>query len=83
MSASSIGEPVSRHCYTIVVSGRLGDISREAFAEFTIESSGANTALTGEFNQTGLYDTLKRIQSLGLELAALTRVPSHPDEVSG
>ena len=47
MSVSSIGEQVSRHCYTIVVSGRMGDISREAFAVFTIESSGANTALTG------------------------------------
>ena len=74
---------MSRHRYRIIVSGRLGEISREAFAEFAIESAGADTTLTGELDQAGLYGTLERVQSLGLELVALTRVPRHPDETQG
>jgi hypothetical protein len=72
---------VPRHCYHIVVSGHLGEISREAFARFTIELSGPDTVLIGALDETGLYDTLQRMESLGLELVALSRIPDRPDEV--
>lgn len=66
------------HCYRIVVSGRLGNASREAFGDFKIESNGANTALMAELDQSALYGALNRIQSLGLELVALSRVEGEP-----
>lgn len=62
------------HCYRIVVSGRLGDASLEAFAEFKIEPNGRNTALVADLDQSALYGALNRIQSLGLELVALERL---------
>jgi hypothetical protein len=64
--------------YRIVVSGHLGDASREAFAGFKIEPNGANTALEAELDQAALYGALNRIQSLGLELVALSRVEDDP-----
>ena len=35
---------------------------------------GANTGLTGELDQAGLYGVLDRIQAFGLELVALSRL---------
>jgi hypothetical protein len=71
---------VRKHAYQIVVSGRLWDASREAFADFTIESNGSNTSLRGALDQSALYDVLNRIQSLGLELIALSRVDGNHRE---
>lgn len=62
------------HRYRIVVSGRLGDASREAFADFKIESNGTNTTLVAALDQSALYGALNRIQSLGLDLVALSRI---------
>ena len=62
-----------QHSYRIVVSGRLGHASREAFADFKIESNGASTTLIGELDQSALYGALNRIQSLGLDLVAVRR----------
>jgi hypothetical protein len=69
---------VRKHTYQIVVSGRLWDASREAFADFTIELNGSNTILLAALDQSALYDALNRIQSLGLELIALSRVDGDP-----
>ena len=66
------------HCYRIVVSGHLGDASREAFAGFKIEFNGRYTALVAELDQAALYGALNRIQSLGLELVALSRIEGDP-----
>jgi hypothetical protein len=66
------------HRYRIVVSGRLGAITREVFADLCPESDGANTGLTGELDQAALYGVLNRILDLGLELMALTRIDDQP-----
>ena len=58
--------------YQIIVSGRLGVAGREAFRDFRIEPHGTDTALTGDLNRSGLYDVLRRIQDLALDLVGLT-----------
>jgi hypothetical protein len=60
--------------YRIVIAGGLGEAFREAFADFRIEPYGTDTALIGELDQAGLYGTLCRAQSLGLELAEVSRL---------
>jgi hypothetical protein len=47
---------------------------REAFGDFRIEPNGTNTVLIGDMDQPALYGALNRIQSLGLELAGLSRL---------
>jgi hypothetical protein len=58
--------------YQIIVSGCLGGAAREAFRDFLIEPHGTDTALTGDLNRSGLYDTLGRIRDLTLDLVGLT-----------
>lgn len=60
--------------YRITVRGGLGNASREAFEGFAIVSDGAETTLIQDLDQAALYGALNRIQSLGLELIALTRL---------
>jgi hypothetical protein len=60
--------------YRIIVSGTLGETSRAVFEDLCVEPVGANTGLTGELDQAGLYGVLDRIQALGLELVALSRL---------
>jgi hypothetical protein len=66
------------HRYRVIVSGRLGEISRGVFEDLCVEPNGANTGLTGELDQAALYGVLNRIQSLGLELVALNRLDDEP-----
>ncbi len=65
---------MTEHCYRIVVSGRLGSICREAFADFTIKPNGTTTVLVANLDQSALYGALNRVQSLGLELIELVRL---------
>jgi hypothetical protein len=65
---------VRTHRYRIIIAGGLGEIGREAFADFRIESNGANTVLIGDLDQAALYGTLHRILSLGFELVGLNRL---------
>ena len=60
--------------YRITVRGGLGAASRNAFEGYIIESSGTETRLIQELDQAALYGALNLIQSLGLELVALTRL---------
>ncbi|HEX5300850.1 MAG TPA: hypothetical protein VFW50_28055 [Streptosporangiaceae bacterium] len=60
--------------YQITISGGLGEIGREAFGDFKIESYDAITVLTGDLDQAALYGTLNRIMSLGFELIRLNRL---------
>lgn len=60
--------------YRITVRGGLGAAFRQAFEDFSIESDSTETSLTQELDQAALYGALNRIQSLGLELVALTRL---------
>lgn len=62
------------HRYQITIAGGLGDIGREAFGDFRIESNGANTVLIADLDQAALYGALNRILSLGFELVELHRL---------
>ena len=68
------GGDVHPHLYQITISGGLGEIGREAFSDFKIESDETMTVLTGDLDQAALYGTLNRILSLGFELIRLTRL---------
>jgi hypothetical protein len=65
---------VRTHRYQITIAGGLGDIGREAFGDFRIESNGANTVLIADLDQAALYGALNRILSLGFELVELHRL---------
>jgi len=65
---------VHPHLYQITISGGLGEIGREAFSDFKIESDDATTVLTADLDQAALYGALNRILSLGFELIQLNRV---------
>lgn len=60
--------------YQITISGGLGEIGREAFGGFKIESDDSTTVLTGDLDQAALYGALNRILSLGFELIRLDRL---------
>jgi len=62
------------HRYRIIVSGSLGEIALEIFGDLCVESDGANTGLSGELDQAGLFGVLARIMEFGLELVALNRL---------
>lgn len=68
------GGDVHPYRYEITISGGLGEIGREAFGDFKIESGDSTTVLTGDLDQAALYGTLNRIMSLGFELIQLNRV---------
>jgi hypothetical protein len=70
---------VRTHRYRITISGGLGELGREAFADFQIEYADGNTVLIGEdLDQAALYNALNRILALGLELVALSRLNEAP-----
>jgi hypothetical protein len=62
------------HRYRILVSGTLGELTRQVFEDLCVESNGADTRLTGELDQAGLFGVLNRIMEFGLELIALRRL---------
>jgi len=62
------------HRYRIIVSGRMGEFTCQAFDDLRVESNGADTGLTGELDQAGLFGVLNRIMDFGLELMALSRL---------
>jgi hypothetical protein len=65
---------VRTHRYQITIVGGLGELGREAFADFKIEYADGNTLLAGDLDQAALYNVLSRILALGLELVALRRL---------
>ncbi|MFY9866053.1 MAG: hypothetical protein WAK58_19740 [Trebonia sp.] len=69
---------VRTHRYQITILGGLGELGREAFADFKIEYANGNTVLTGDLDQAALYNALNRTLALGLELVALTRLSEAP-----
>ena len=66
------------HRYRIIVSGTLGDLTSQVFEDLCVEPNGANTGLSGELDQAGLFGVLNRIRDFGLELMALSRVDGEP-----
>jgi hypothetical protein len=69
---------VRTHRYRITISGGLGELGREAFADFQIGHADGNTVLIGDLDQAALYNALNRILALGLELVALSRLNGAP-----
>ena len=63
------------YSYLITIVGGLGDIGREAFGDFRIESDGMDTVLAAEMDQAALHGAVNRIMALGIELAELRRLP--------
>jgi len=66
------------HRYRIIVSGTLGELTRQVFDDLCVENDGADTGLTGELDQAGLFGVLNRIMDFGLELMALSRLDDEP-----
>jgi hypothetical protein len=62
------------HRYRIIVSGTPGELTRQVFEDLCVESNGANTGLSGELDQAGLFGVLGRIMEFGLELVAVSRL---------
>jgi hypothetical protein len=69
---------VSTHRYRITVAGGLGEVGREAFADFLIEPNGTTTVLVGDLDEAALYGALNRILALHLELIELSRLSDQP-----
>ncbi len=63
------------YSYLITIVGGLGEIGREAFGDFRIESNGINTVLAAELDQAALHGALNRIMALAFELVELRRLP--------
>ena len=67
--------PVPR--YEIRVRGRMSDAALSTFEGMDVETAPTETVLHGPVvDQTGLHGLLDRIQSLGLELIEVRRLPS-------
>jgi hypothetical protein len=61
--------------YEIRVRGVLGEAILSAFPRLSGSAEGGNTVLTGHLpDQAALYGVLSQIESLGLELLAVSRV---------
>jgi hypothetical protein len=65
--------------YEIRVKGRLNATVRSAFHGMVATTQPPETVLVGPLaDQAALYGVLARVQSLGLELMEIRRVPSDP-----
>jgi hypothetical protein len=67
--------------YEIRIKGRLTDSMLAAFEGLTATVEPGETVLQGPVqDQAALYGLLERIQSLGLELVEVRRLPEPPGE---
>jgi hypothetical protein len=67
--------------YEIRVKGRLSDTVTDAFEDFTSSVKPAETVMRGNIrDQSELHGLLERIQSLGLELIEVRRLPQEQRE---
>jgi len=71
---------VRTYSYLITIVGGLGEISREAFGDFRIESNGINTVLAAEMDQAALHGALNRLMALAIEVVELRRLPDGMNE---
>jgi hypothetical protein len=73
--------PFGGGSYEIRIKGRLSDSLLAAFEGLTASVEPAETVLHGPVqNQAALHRLLDHIQSLGLELVEVRRLPRGPDE---
>jgi hypothetical protein len=67
--------------YEIRIKGRMSDSLTGAFEDFTASVKPAETVMRGELrDQSELHGILDQIQSLGLELIEVRRLPSAQGE---
>jgi hypothetical protein len=64
--------------YQIRVRGHLGATLRRAFPTLHAETQGQDTLLQGVADQAALHGVLARIETLGLELLEVRRLPGEP-----
>ena len=58
--------------YRLVVRGRMSERMAHAFADLRVETTGAETALIGQFaDQSQLYGVIDRLRDLGIELVSV------------
>jgi monoterpene epsilon-lactone hydrolase len=63
--------------YAVRVRGHLGKATRQAFVDLQVETRGSDTVLSGPLpDQSALHGLLALIESLGLELLDVRRLPS-------
>jgi hypothetical protein len=75
--------PFGGGSYEIRIKGRLSDSLVAAFEGLTATVEPVETVLHGPLqDQSSLHRLLDRIQSLGLELVEIRRLPDPADEVS-
>ena len=75
--------PYGGGSYEIRIKGRLSDSLVAAFEGLTATVEPVETVLHGPVkDQSSLHGLLDRIQSLGLELVEIRRLPAAPDEVA-
>jgi hypothetical protein len=73
--------PFGGGSYEIRIKGRLSDSLLAAFEGLTATVEPVETVLHGPVeDQSSLHGLLDRIQSLGLELVEIRRLPISPDE---
>jgi hypothetical protein len=66
----------SANHYEIRIRGRLGETMRAAFPELRASADGADTVLSGPLSdQAAVFGVLAAIESLGLELLEVRRIP--------
>jgi hypothetical protein len=75
--------PYGGGSYEIRIKGRLSDSLVAAFEGLTATVEPVETVLHGPVqDQSSLHGLLDRIQSLGLELVEIRRLPAAPEEVA-
>jgi hypothetical protein len=63
--------------YRLVIRGLLGETIRSAFPALQAEARGGDTMLTGPLaDRAALYGVLAEIETLGLELLEVRRLPA-------
>jgi hypothetical protein len=73
--------PFGGGSYEIRIKGRLRDSLLAAFEGLTATVETGETVLRGQVrDQAALYGLLDRVQSLGLELVEVRRLPEAPGE---
>jgi hypothetical protein len=66
----------THHRYEIRVTGLLGDMILSAFPDLHAEAEHGQTVLSGSLpDQSALYGVVARLESLGLDLVDIRRLP--------
>ena len=68
--------PVPQH-YEIRLRGHLGELMRHGFPDLEVHLCGDDTLLSGALvDQSALHGVLAQLESLGLELLEVRRLPT-------